>query len=93
MENILVDAQGHIKIADFGLALESAGSGVFHKKICGTPTYTAPEVTEHKYFITKSIMDWAQCIGFHFTTPCIRGVPFFLYNRTSHMFWLETVEF
>ena len=48
MENILVDAQGHIKIADFGLALESAGSGVFHNKICGTPTYTAPEVTEHK---------------------------------------------
>ena len=48
MENLLVDVEGHVKIAYFGLALESAGSGVFYNKICGTPTYTAPEVTEHK---------------------------------------------
>lgn len=44
MDNILLHPSGHIKITDFGLALENAVPGVWYTKVCGTPNYMAPEV-------------------------------------------------
>ena len=46
MENVLLHPSGHIKITDFGLALENATPGVIYNKICGTPNYMAPEVKQ-----------------------------------------------
>ena len=41
-ENVLIDADGYVRIADFGLSKSNVKQPKDAKSVCGTPEYLAP---------------------------------------------------
>ena len=54
-ENLLIDAKGYVKMADFGFAKKLA-PGCKSQTLCGTPEYLAPELVAQAGH-TRSV-DW-----------------------------------
>jgi serine/threonine protein kinase len=71
-ENILIDAQGHVRLTDFGLSKGGLNSGKgMTDSFCGTTEYLAPEILNKEGY-TYSV-DWyslglvmfEMCAGFN----------------------------
>jgi len=61
-ENILYENEKEdaaIKLADFGLARETAGSGEMMKTACGTPGYVAPEILKNEGYDNAAVDMWS----------------------------------
>ena len=47
-ENMLICSDGHIKLADFGLAKENVGGANLASSFCGSPAYLSPEMVKRQ---------------------------------------------
>ncbi|KAG8518084.1 NUAK family SNF1-like kinase 2 [Galemys pyrenaicus] len=58
LENILLDANGNIKIADFGLS-NRYHQGKFLQTFCGSPLYASPEIINGKPYTGPEVDSWS----------------------------------
>jgi len=81
-ENLLLDADGHVKVTDFGLSKEGIEDNISAKTMCGTPEYLAPEIVDRKGH--GRAVDWYS-IG-ALTYEMLTGLPPFYTRDREKLF-------
>jgi hypothetical protein len=63
LDNLLLDTEGYLKMADFGLCKEGVGFGDRTGTFCGTPEFLAPEVLLEPTY-TRAVDWWGLGVSF-----------------------------
>lgn len=71
-ENVLFDQHGNVKLIDFGFSCLSKGE--FRKTICGTPSYTPPEIIKRQTYDAELVDVW--CLGVTLYAMLAAQLPF-----------------
>lgn len=74
LENILLDSEGHIKLADFGLCKMNMDHRTKTSTFCGTLEYLAPEIISKESGYTKAVDWWA--LGVVMYSMLVGRLPF-----------------
>lgn len=82
-ENVLIDAEGYIKITDFGLSKENIKDGQSAHSFCGTPEYLAPEILKRQGH--GKAVDWWSLGAIIF--EMLTGLPPFYTKDREKLFY------
>ena len=80
LENLLLDCDGHIKVADMGLVKEGVKGEDKTRTFCGTPEYLAPELLQESDY--GGAVDWwaLGCVMYEMLTG---QLPFYSRDQTK----------
>lgn len=81
-ENLLLDADGHIRLTDFGLSKDSLHGDAITHTFCGTPEYLAPEVIRQEGY-GKAVDWWALGVLVY---EMLQGLPPFYDKNLRDMY-------
>lgn len=83
-ENVLLDAEGHVKLADFGFAKDHMERGQRTYSFCGSPEYLSPEMVRKDGHGLETDMWSFGCFCYELLT----GSPPFQSDNLSRLFTL-----
>eukprot|EP00466_Bigelowiella_natans_P015116 jgi/Bigna1/33336/e_gw1.2.24.1 len=81
-ENVLLDAEGHVRLTDFGLSKDCLKGDTLTHTFCGTPEYLAPEVIQSKPY--NKTVDWWSLGTMTYEMIC--GLPPFYSTNVHKMY-------
>lgn len=88
-ENVLIDADGYLRITDFGLSKDNLKDNQTTNSFCGTPEYLAPEILMKKGY--GKAVDWWS-LGVIIYEMLVGLPPFFTQDKSKLFYNIQHAE-